>query len=122
MKLIGWVFGIPLAALMVVLAVGNRHDVLLSAFPAPFELELPLALVIFCALVLGVFWGGVAGWFSQSRLRATARDAVFKKDIMKRDLEVAERTIKDLKNQLAEARKSDAGEKTNLPSLPRDAA
>ena len=97
MKFIGWIFGIPPAVLMVVLAVSNRHDVLFSAWPAPFEIELPLALLLFIALVLGVVWGGVAGWLAQGRSRAAARKSTFQSEMLKRDLVVAERTIDELR-------------------------
>lgn len=121
MKVIGWIIGIPLAAVMIILAVGNRHDVTLSAAPAPFELQLPLALLIFACLVVGVFWGGIAGWLSQGKLRETARRNGFRADIAQRDLEAAERRIKALQSEL-ETAQSPGREKTNLPSLPKNAA
>ena len=76
---------LPVAILVVLLAVANRAPVTLSLDPfsqdAPeFATQLPLFAVIFAAVMLGVVIGGVASWLAQgknrkSRRAAPARDA-----------------------------------------------
>ncbi len=69
---------IPLAIVMVVLAVANRQDVTLSL--DPFSSEQPALLVtaplfwfLFAAVALGVAIGGVAAWTRQGKWRKEAR-------------------------------------------------
>ena len=69
---------LPLAILVVLLAVANRAPVTLSLDPfsqdAPeFAMQLPLFAVIFAAVMLGVVIGGVASWLAQGRNRQSRR-------------------------------------------------
>ena len=69
---------LPLAVVVVALAVANRHSVLISADPFKPELpavslHAPLFLVIFAALALGILLGGMAAWINQGRWRREAR-------------------------------------------------
>jgi len=70
---------IPLAFLIVLLSIANRHPVTIALDPFPPEptlaLTQPLFLVILVALTAGVAIGGVAGWLRQGRWRRTARQA-----------------------------------------------
>ena len=66
---------LPVAILVVLLAVANRHQVTLSLDPfsqeAPeFATQLPLFAVIFAAVMLGVVIGGVAAWLAQGKNRS----------------------------------------------------
>lgn len=68
----------PAAALLIALAVANRHSVRLVL--DPFRPETPVLSVVlpfygflFGALLVGVVLGGAATWLSQSRWRRTAR-------------------------------------------------
>jgi uncharacterized integral membrane protein len=68
---------LPSAALLVTLAVINRHAVRLVLDPfrpeAPvLSLELPFYAYLFAALLAGVLLGGVATWFSQGHYRKTS--------------------------------------------------
>lgn len=68
----------PAAALLVTLALANRHAVRMVLDPfrpeAPvLSLELPFYLYLFGALIVGVMLGGAAVWFGQSRWRHAAR-------------------------------------------------
>ena len=74
----------PAAALLVALAVANRHKVLLKLDPLrpdnpAIALELPLFAYVFAALVTGMLIGGAITWFGQGkfrrRLRERTRDA-----------------------------------------------
>jgi uncharacterized integral membrane protein len=69
---------LPIAILIVLLAVANRQIVTLSLDPfsraAPeFSADLPLFAVIFAAVMLGVVIGGIAAWLAQGKHRRERR-------------------------------------------------
>ncbi|MBV6656977.1 MAG: DUF1049 domain-containing protein [Devosiaceae bacterium] len=69
---------VPLAIILIALAVANRQMVQLSMDPmsadAPFmAMQVPLFVAIFAALIVGVLIGGTAVWFSQGQFRKEAR-------------------------------------------------
>jgi uncharacterized integral membrane protein len=71
----------PAAAVLVTLAIANRHAVTLALDPfnpeAPVvSLSLPFYAYIFAALIIGVMLGGFATWTSQGRYRRQARTQV----------------------------------------------
>lgn len=77
-RLLSLVVALPIAILLIALAVANRHQVPLVLDPIQpdqptLSLELPFFIYLFGALVLGVILGGVAAWLSQSRYRKAAR-------------------------------------------------
>jgi uncharacterized integral membrane protein len=68
----------PIAILVVLLAVANRGPVTLSLDPFSREapeiaFTLPLFAVIFGAVMLGVFIGGMAAWLTQGKHRRAER-------------------------------------------------
>jgi uncharacterized membrane protein YciS (DUF1049 family) len=71
---------VPLAIVIVMFAVANREliavsfDPFDSANPA-FALKLPLFILIFVLVGLGVLVGGIAAWLRQHKWRARARRA-----------------------------------------------
>ncbi|MBI3701322.1 MAG: LapA family protein [Afipia sp.] len=69
---------LPLAIVLIVFALANRHFVRLSFDPfdssdAVLSLSLPLFVVIILFTMLGVAAGGIAVWFGQRRWRRAAR-------------------------------------------------
>ncbi len=79
-KLLRWLVLVPLAILLVLLAVANRAPVTLSLDPfsreAPaFAFTLPLFVALFAAVVVGVVIGGVAAGIGRMRWRYRARKA-----------------------------------------------
>jgi len=69
---------LPIAILVVLLAVANRAPVTLSLDPfskdAPeFSTQLPLFAVIFVAVMVGVVIGGTASWLAQGKNRRARR-------------------------------------------------
>jgi uncharacterized integral membrane protein len=69
---------LPVAILVVLLAVANRAPVTLSLDPfsqdAPeFATQLPLFAVIFAAVMVGVVIGGTASWLAQGKNRKSRR-------------------------------------------------
>ncbi|TCT00551.1 lipopolysaccharide assembly protein LapA domain-containing protein [Aquabacter spiritensis] len=80
LRILSLIIGIPLAILVVALAVANRRPVTLSFDPfnpdtTALAVSLPLFGVIFAALILGVVLGGAAAWLRQGRYRREARRA-----------------------------------------------
>ena len=72
------IFALPLAILILLMAVANRAPVLLSFDPftkeAPqFSVTLPLWMILFGAVTLGVIFGGVMSWLAQAKHRRAER-------------------------------------------------
>jgi uncharacterized integral membrane protein len=70
----------PLALVIVAFAMANRDIVALSFDPfdavkPAFTLRLPLFILIFVLVGIGVLVGGVAAWLRQHKWRARARRA-----------------------------------------------
>ena len=77
-KIVTAVIVVPLAALIVVFAVANRQSVTVSFDPfssadPAYAATVPLFILIFVVLILGVVIGGAAAWLRQSPWRRTAR-------------------------------------------------
>jgi len=77
-RVIWLLMALPAAALLVTLAVANRHPVRLVLDPFRPEtpvlsLQLPFYAWLFMVLIGGVVLGGVATWMTQSKWRRTAR-------------------------------------------------
>jgi uncharacterized integral membrane protein len=68
---------LPVAIVVVLLAVANRGPVTLSfdpfTQPPQFSVTLPLFGVLFLAVMLGVVIGGVAAWLAQAKHRRAER-------------------------------------------------
>jgi uncharacterized integral membrane protein len=69
---------LPIAIVVVLLAVANRAPVTLSFDPfskaePQFSATLPLFAIIFLAVMLGVLIGGAAAWLAQSKHRRLER-------------------------------------------------
>jgi uncharacterized integral membrane protein len=77
-KLINFVIVIPVAILLVVLAIANRTPTTLALNPfSPDDTVLsvtaPLFVYILLSLMIGVLLGGFGTWLSQHRYRKRAR-------------------------------------------------
>ena len=77
-KIVLAVILIPLAVLIVALAVANREIVTISFDPfnaaePALLLRAPLFVLVFVLVIAGVVIGGVASWLRQSRWRRAAR-------------------------------------------------
>jgi uncharacterized integral membrane protein len=73
MKILSWIIGIPVALLLIMLAVANRDFVTLSLDPIGGSIDAPLYLVIFGAFLLGLICGGLLTWASGVRRRRRKR-------------------------------------------------
>jgi uncharacterized integral membrane protein len=77
-KIVATLILVPLAAVIIAFAVANRQIVTLSFDPTSstnpaYAVPLPLFVLIFILLILGVLIGGAAAWVRQSPWRRTAR-------------------------------------------------
>jgi uncharacterized integral membrane protein len=73
MRLLGWIVLAPLALMAVAFAVANRAPVVVSLDPLPLRLDLPLYLVVFLALAVGLILGGILVRISLWRRAASRR-------------------------------------------------
>ena len=77
-KIINFAILLPLAVILVIFAVANRHWVTVSFDPfnstdPSLAIDLPLFVVILLSVIAGVLAGGVATWIRQGRWRRAAR-------------------------------------------------
>lgn len=79
-KLITAVILVPLAIIFVMFAVANREIITITLDPfdsvqPAYAFKLPLFLLIFALIAVGVLIGGLVTWLKQGRWRARARRA-----------------------------------------------
>ena len=70
---------VPVAIVLIVLSVANRHMVTLALNPfrpddSLLSLSLPFFVFLFLALIAGVVLGSLATWWAQGKYRKRARD------------------------------------------------
>jgi uncharacterized integral membrane protein len=98
-RLLYWVVLLPLAILTVLFAVANRAPVVVSFDPfssqAPaVAITMPLFIVIFAAMIIGVVLGGIVSMARHYRLWRAERAARHDADRYKADAE-AERHVRE---------------------------
>ncbi len=111
MKLLNLLFIIGLSLIGIVFAVANRQWVPLSMDPfsqsdPALAISLPLFLIIFGAVFLGMLIGASVTWMGQGRVR--------------RDLRATKREEKALRKQVDATKPAE--EKSGLPVLPAQPA
>lgn len=79
-RVLSVVIGLPLCILVVALAVANRRSVPVSLDPlspdtSALTVQVPLFLIMFGMLIVGVILGGAVSWLGQGRFRREARRA-----------------------------------------------
>lgn len=78
-RIVGWLVLVPLCALLVAFALANRQlvTVNLNPFVAPADpvagFGIPLFVVLYAVLLIGVLLGGIATWFAQGHHRRRER-------------------------------------------------
>ncbi len=72
-KFVYWILLLPAGLLAIILAVANRVRVTLSFDPLPFELELPLYVIMLASIFVGIVIGAGVMWWRDGRLRRLAR-------------------------------------------------
>jgi uncharacterized membrane protein (DUF106 family) len=79
MRFVKFIILVPIAIVLIVLSVANRHPVTLALNPfrpedTVISLTLPLFVFLFIAVLVGVVLGSMATWLAQSKHRKRARD------------------------------------------------
>jgi uncharacterized integral membrane protein len=79
-KIVGWLVLVPLCALLIAFAMANRQPVTVNINPFVQPLEtgaagygVPLFVVLYVVLLIGVLLGGTASWFAQGAHRRRER-------------------------------------------------
>ncbi len=78
MRLSTWIAGIPTVAITIWFALANRSSVTLSLDPfagasSQWTLGLPLFVVVFMGVFIGMLAGGAVVWWGQGRWRREAK-------------------------------------------------
>lgn len=119
-KIVTAVIVVPLAVIIIVFAVANRQSVTVSfdpfsaASPA-YAATLPLFVLIFLLVILGVLVGGVAAWMRQSKWRRMARK-------LDADVRALHQEIDMLRQRLAVQQSVPVREPTSYTQIPPPAA
>jgi uncharacterized integral membrane protein len=97
-RIVGWIVLVPLCLVLIVFALANRQLTVLNFDPlSPPEAlaapgtGVPLFVVIFGFLLLGVVLGGVASWFAAAPVRRERRRWQREAARLRRELEEARR-------------------------------
>lgn len=95
-RIVGWVVLVPLCAALIVFALANRQSVVVNFNPfasadTGTTLGVPMFLVLFAVLLVGVVLGGIATWFAQGAHRREERHFRRETERLHRELEVARR-------------------------------
>src|SRR5829696_503080 len=77
-KFLTLIIVLPLAVLILGFAVANRQVITVSFDPfdatqPAYAASLPLFILIFVLVILGIFIGGIAAWLRQASYRRSAR-------------------------------------------------
>lgn len=81
MRFLKWLILLPVIAVVLALAVANRHVMTLYLDPFPGggpngpQLAAPVYLIMLTSMMAGVLLGGVAAWLRQGRQRREGRRA-----------------------------------------------
>lgn len=109
-KLVIWFVVVPIAIIILMFALANREPVTVSFDPfsttsPAASLTLPLFVVIFILLIVGVVIGGAAAWLRQGKYRRSTR-------LLEGDIAALRREVEVLNERLA----------TSAHAAPEDAA
>jgi len=101
MKVVYWVVILSAATVLGLFAASNRDPVSLGLWPLPFVIGLPLYLVVFGALIVGLLAGALAAWVAGGRRRREFRRCRRRSEALARELAAAQ-------SQLASPRQAGA--------------
>ena len=77
---------ILLVILVITFSVSNRDDVLLSLYPLPFEINLPLYLFFLITLIAGYSWGALSNGFNALKHKRQASKQAGKLDALEQEV------------------------------------
>lgn len=97
-KIVGWLVLVPLCAVLVAFALANRHLVAvnLNPFASPASADaagygVPLFVILYIVLLIGVMLGGTATWFAQGHHRKRERQWRREAQALNQELETQRR-------------------------------
>ena len=74
MKIISGIFTVALALVAAAIAIANRDVVAFRLDPLPYAIELPLFVISFAALFIGILIGALAMWLRDGKVRKRVRE------------------------------------------------
>jgi len=97
-KVLFWLLLVPLAIVILMFAVANRELVTVSFDPfnetmPAASVSVPLFVLIFLLVILGVIIGGSAAWLRQSGYRRAARQHDAEMAALRREIETLNRRL-----------------------------
>ena len=81
------------AAGAVLFAVTNRQTVAVGIWPVPYQLELPLYVLVGAPLLFGFLCGEIVAWIGASRWRREARRRGRRIEALERELAATQREL-----------------------------
>lgn len=103
MRYFSWIITIPLAVIAVLFAVSNRDPLALNLWPLPYELTVPVFVVVLVALVVGFLAGGLVAWIGGGRYRRAARRERARADALKAETRAAQEAAADARRKARDA-------------------
>lgn len=93
-RFFSWLVGLPLTIVMIAFAVANRNVINVSFDPLTqqdpwFALDLPVWVLFYAGILLGLVVGWFSAWFNQSKWRRATRKARSDLDTARRENERA---------------------------------
>ena len=95
---------LPLAAIVVIFAIHNRHTVAVDLWPLTMEASPPLFVLVLCTFLVGFLIGGVVAWLSGGRSRGRARKEHYR--------------LRDLEREATAKKQAEAAATTTSTGLP----
>jgi uncharacterized integral membrane protein len=108
LKVLFWIFALPLLVFVVVFAASNPDPVKLNLWPFT-ELDLPLYAIVLTGGLLGCLFGALLGWASAGRSRRRSRELM-------RELEAERRGAMELREKVARFEAAD--QEATIPTAP----
>ena len=107
-KIVGWLVLVPLCAVLIAFALANRQLVAVNLNPFGSAAEasaagygIPLFVILYIVLLIGVMLGGTATWFAQGHHRRRERHWRREAQQLSQELD-AQRKRQDVSGPLAE--------------------
>lgn len=99
-KTMSMLIGLPVALVIILFAISNRHLVEVGFWPLPVIVEVPAYILGLCTMAFGFVLGVVATWISGGSTRHRARLAEGKARRLEEDLDHKVHEAEDLRKAL----------------------
>ena len=102
-KLLTFLIGLPLAALLIVFCVVNRQPTTISldifGTTPSLSLTLPLFVLLLLCVIIGLLLGGVGTWLTQSHYRAKSARRRREIEGLRHEVEVSQERLRRLREE-----------------------